>query len=96
MSYERPTVAISSITLFHVLWLVVSIGIACFVYASLDARPMIRIVVALAALPVALALTHVAMVYIVTAWVIPRLKANSYWSREVDTYMASVFRGRWS
>lgn len=86
----------SNVTFFHVFWLVVSIGVACLVYVSIDARPMIRLVVALAALPVALALTHVAMVYIVTGWVIPRLKPNSYWSREVDSYMASVLRGQWS
>ena len=95
MSYERPTVPRPTFTIFHVLWLTVSVGIAWLVYFSVDARWIIRVVLALGGLLVTLALMHAAMVYIVTAWVIPRVKPNSYWNREVDSYMASVFPGQW-
>ena len=56
---------------------------------------VVRLLITGAALLVALFLTHLAIVYFVTAWVMPRLKSESYWNGEVDSYMASVFRGKW-
>jgi hypothetical protein len=54
-----------------------------------------RIIVTIVSLGVALVATHLLVVFIVTAVVIPRLKPDSLWSREVDSYMASVFPGQW-
>ncbi|HEY0371231.1 MAG TPA: hypothetical protein VGD79_04485 [Thermoanaerobaculia bacterium] len=56
---------------------------------------MTRILTSAAAFLLAVPLTHIVMVSIVTAWVIPRLQPDSLWSREVDAYMASVFPGKW-
>lgn len=84
----------SSITIFHIIWLTATAGVACFVFSVVDGRLITRIVVALGAAVVALILLHVVIVYIVAALLIPRMKAGSYWSREVDSYMASVFPGK--
>lgn len=89
-------IARRAVTVFHVMWLASSAGVSAIVYFSLrEAGSIIRLLVAVAAFVIAILVTHVAMVYIITAWVIPRLKPDSVWNREVDAYMASIFPGQW-
>jgi hypothetical protein len=48
-----------------------------------ECRLIARIFLALGVSAVTIVLLHVAMIYIVTAWVMPRLKPDSYWRCEV-------------
>jgi hypothetical protein len=84
------------VTIFHVLWLTVSTGVSVMVYISWrEAGPIARLLIAGAAFVIAVIVTHIVIVYIVTAWVIPRLKPHSRWNREVNAYMASIFPNQW-
>lgn len=85
-----------SLTLFHVLLLVVSIASAVVVYSALGAgSTIVRLIASVAGFVVAFVLTHVVIVYLISAWIIPRLKHDSYWHREVDCYMLSMFPKQW-
>lgn len=95
-STDNERASAPRLTFFHVLWLVLGGGVASFVFfVARGPNMVVRLLIAGAALLVALALTHLVIVYIVTAWVLPRLKSQSYWSGEVDSYMASLFPGKW-
>jgi hypothetical protein len=83
-------------TLVHVLWVATAGGLTFLVYSlTLHFTPLGRICISVAAFVVAVIATHLVTVLIVTAVVIPRLTPGSYWSREIDSYMASVVPGRW-
>jgi hypothetical protein len=83
-------------TLIHVWWFTAAVGEAAIVFLTLRKLGMpVRIVITILAFILAIAITHLLVVFIVTAIVIPRLRPGSAWSREVDSYMASVFPGQW-
>lgn len=75
-----------ALTLFHVLWLVGSAGVAWLAYDVWE-----RIALAVVAFLIALVVLHVACVLVVTVWIVPRLAPGSRWDREVAAYLASVF-----
>jgi hypothetical protein len=86
----------SAITFFHVLWFGLSGGLAWLVYSAASQwSSLARTLLGLGAFVAAILLTHITIVYVVTAWVIPRLSPQSHWNEEVDSYMSSVFPGRW-
>lgn len=69
-----------ALTLFHVLLLAVSIAGAGLMYSTLrDANMIVLVVAAVAGFVVAFVLTHVVIVYLISAWIIPRLNHDSYW-----------------
>jgi hypothetical protein len=79
-------------TLIHVLWLSTAGGLAAMTYAvARDMSMVARVAATLSVLIVAMAVLHVLVGFIVMAVVIPRLEPGSYWSREVGSYMATVF-----
>ncbi len=91
MPTSRP-----AITLFHVLWFTASAEIAwCVFLFARDTSLIVRILLSVGAFVVAVLCVHLLIVLIVIFWIIPRLKRESYWHREVDSYMASVFPGKW-
>lgn len=93
---ETPTPAKPAITFFHVIWLAASAASAGIVFVTYrDASLLVQLLVTGAAFVVATLVTHVLILFIVTALVIPRLEPGSYWKREVDGYMAFWFPGRW-
>jgi hypothetical protein len=93
---ESPPSARPALTLIHVLWLASAGGATAIAFAMLrSATWPVRITVTALAFALAIVITHIICVFIVTAVVIPRLGPNSPWRREVDSYMASVFPGKW-
>ena|SRR5688572_8642970 len=85
-----------ALTLIHVLWFAVAVGLTLIVYLLLrDVAFIVRVIATIVAFGLAFIATHLATVFIVTAWIIPRVEPGSYWEREVDSYMASVFPGQW-
>ncbi len=65
------------------------------VFSSVDdMRLILRILVAVSAFFVAFVIVHV-VIFLIVAFIIPRLEPNSYWSRELNSYMASVFPRKW-
>lgn len=83
-------------TVFHLTWLTLAAAAAAEVFiGTTSSATFVRVLVAAVAFVVALPAVHLLMVIIVTWLVIPRLAPGSYWSREVDSYMASVFPGQW-
>jgi hypothetical protein len=91
MPASRP-----QITLFHVLWFTASAGTAwCVYFAARDTSLIARILYSLGAFVVAVVCVHFLIVVIVIFWIIPRLKPESHWNREVDSYMAWLFPGKW-
>ena len=83
-------------TLIHVLWLATAGGATGMVFALLRHTPLpLRITLTVVAFLLAVGITHIICVFIVMSLVIPRLGPNSPWRRDVDSYMASVFPGKW-
>lgn len=95
-TFQTRGAARPAFTFFHVMWLVVSAGAAVVLFVAFrEAGPVPRLLLAGAAFLIAAVVAHLLIVFVVTSWVIPRVTPDSYWSREVDGYMASVFPDRW-
>ena len=85
-----------ALTLIHVLWLASTGGATVITFRLLRSATLpVRITFTVLAFALAVVITHIISVFIVTSVVIPRLGPNSPWRREVDSYMASVFPGKW-
>jgi hypothetical protein len=87
----RPT-----FTFFHALWLAGALGTGYFAYfVPNKAEPILRLVSALIGLIGGFIVFGVAVLFLVTAAVIPRLTPGSYWAYEVDCYMLHVIGKEW-
>jgi amino acid transporter len=84
-------------TLFHVLWVAGTLGAAWLGYLcpSAGAAPLFRLAFAAAGLILGFGLSGVAVFFLVTGVIIPRLTRGSYWSHEVNCYMRHVIGPKW-
>ena len=85
-----------ALTIFHVFWFAAAISLAALAYVSLrEVAFIVRLIATIVAFGLAVVATHLAIAFTVTTWVIPRVVPGSYWEREVNSYMTSVFPGQW-
>lgn len=85
-------------TLFHVLWLALTIGSTTLVVSWATRHGfglLARIALGVVAFVASLIASHLAIVAVVVTIVIPHVRRGSPWEREVDGYMAAIFPGEW-
>jgi hypothetical protein len=84
------------LTFFHVLWLEgLLVSAMAGYWWTRHAGIVKRIAVTLLAGAAGFAVSGVAVFFLVTAIVIPRLKPDSRWGYEVDCYMRHLFGSDW-